>query len=200
VEPPSPSIGTTPARGKITTSSFSTAATSASLSKTSPTSKRVTCFLHRGIGDAKVFHFPVRHRVGSDQKIATAWEKYIKLQFEILSRSDVSFNSIHDRAKRSETEHIHDRSWITDELAAQQGLDIEHEPWTRALWGATHQGFALRSWVSEHKFGPNRVVCRTPLTNIRITTFFAGEHEVRIIDPDRVEFVAAIGCSVKRER
>jgi hypothetical protein len=33
--------------------------------------------------------------------------------------------------------------------------------------------------VSETKFGPHRVVCRIPLTNIRITTFFAGEHEVR---------------------
>jgi len=156
--------------------------------------------LHRGIGDAKVFHFPVRHRVRSAPKFESEWEKYVKLQFEILSRSDLSFNSIHDRAKRSETEHIHDRSWITDDLAAQRGLDIEHEPWTRALWGAAHQSFALRNRVSEHKFGPNRVVCRTPLTNIRITTFFAGEHEVRIIDPDRVELVAAIGCSVKQER
>jgi hypothetical protein len=150
--------------------------------------------LHRGIGDAKVFQFPVRHRAGSDQKLGTEWEKYIKLQFEILSRSDVSFNSIHDRAKRSETEHIHDRTWITDELAGKRGLDIEHEPWTRTLWRAAHQSFALRRWVSEHKFGPNRVVCRTPLTNIRITTFFAGEHEVRIIDPDRVELIEAIGC------
>jgi len=53
--------------------------------------------------------------------------------------------------------------------------------------------------VSENKFGPNRVVCRTALTNIRISTFFAGEHEVRIIDPDRVEIVAAVGCIVRRE-
>lgn len=53
--------------------------------------------------------------------------------------------------------------------------------------------------MSENKFGPSRVVCRTPLTNIRITTFFAGEHEVRIIDPDRVEILAAVGCIVRRE-
>ncbi len=156
--------------------------------------------LHRGIGDAKVFDFPFRHRAVNDQRIGSEWEKYVKLQFEILSRSDLSFNSIHDRAKRSETSLIHDRTWITDELAGERGLDIEHEPWTRALWGAAHQSFALRSWVSENKFGPNRVVCRTPLTNIRITTFFAGEHEVRIIDPDRVELVAAIGCRVKQGR
>jgi hypothetical protein len=40
------------------------------------------------------------------------------------------------------------------------------------------------------------VLCRTPLSNIRITTFFAGEHEVRVIDPARVELVAAIGCKM----
>jgi hypothetical protein len=39
-------------------------------------------------------------------------------------------------------------------------------------------------------------VCRTPLTNIRITTFFAGEHEVRVLDPSHVELLAAIGCEV----
>ena len=126
--------------------------------------------------------------------------EYFKLQLEILSRSDRSFNSIHDRTKRVETSHIHDGTWLTDELAVQRGLDIEDDPQTRALWHAAHQGFALCGWVSEQKFGPNRVVFRTPLSNIRITTFFAGEHEVRIIDPDRVELVAAIGCHMQWER
>ena len=53
--------------------------------------------------------------------------------------------------------------------------------------------------MSENKFGPHRVVCRTALTNIRITTFFAGEHEVRVIDPSCVELLAAVGCEVKPE-
>jgi hypothetical protein len=123
----------------------------------------------------------------------------MQLQFDILSASELSFNSIHDRTKRSETSHIHDGTWVTDQLAAQRGLDIEHDPWTRALWATVHQSYALRRGVSEHKFGPNRVVSRTPLSNIRITTFFAGEHEVRVVDPDRVELVTAIGCDVKQE-
>ena len=127
------------------------------------------------------------------------WEKYARLQFDILSRSDLSFNSIHDRAKRTETGHIHDDTWMTDQLANEYGLDIEHDPWTRALWEAVHQSFALRRWVSENKFGPHRVVCRTPLTNIRITTFFAGEHEVRVLDPSRVELLTAMGCEVTVE-
>jgi len=54
--------------------------------------------------------------------------------------------------------------------------------------------------VAEHKFGPSRVILRTPLTNIRITSFFAHEHEARLVDPDRVEVVTAIGCSVSTER
>jgi hypothetical protein len=47
-------------------------------------------------------------------------------------------------------------------------------------------------WVSENKFGPHRVVRRTRLTNVRITTFFADAHEVRVLDPSRVELLAAI--------
>ena len=155
--------------------------------------------LHRGVGDAKVFRFSRSIRTRTDPRTMSVWETYAHLQFDLLSHSDVSFNSIHDRTKRAETGHILDDSWMTDELAKERGLDTEHDPWTRALWEATHQSFALRSWVSENKFGPHRVVCRTPLTNIRITTFFAGEHEVRVVDPSRVELLAAIGCEVNHE-
>ncbi len=98
-----------------------------------------------------------------------------------------------------ETGHINDDTWMTNQLATERGLDVERDPWTRALWNAAHQSLALRRWVSENKFGPHRVVCRTPLTNIRITSFFAGEHEVRVLDPSRVELLAAIGCEVTAE-
>ncbi len=154
--------------------------------------------LHRGIGDDKVFRW-CEARSRRDAEWKGAWAAYTRLQFEILSRSDVSFNSIHDRTKRAETSHLHDDTWLTDELAARHGLDINNDRPTRALWNATHQSFALRSWVSENKFGPSRVVCRTPISNIRITTFFAGEQEVRVLDPARVELLAAIGCEVKTE-
>lgn len=152
--------------------------------------------LHRGIGDAKAFRFWGSFRTGAESRHTSSWEKYVQLQFDILSRSDLSFNSIHDRAKRVETGHINDDTWMTDDLAAERGLDIDRDAWTRALWEAAHQSFALRRWVSENKFGPHRVVFRTPLTNIRITTFFAGEHEVRVLDPSRLELLAAVGCKV----
>ena len=50
--------------------------------------------------------------------------------------------------------------------------------------------------VAHWKFGPHYVVCKTSLNNIRLTTFFAGEHEVRFINPERVEIVENHGCQV----
>jgi hypothetical protein len=38
---------------------------------------------------------------------------------------------------------------------------------------------------------------KTSLSNIRLTTFFAGESEMRIIDPSRVSVVDAVGCQVE---
>jgi hypothetical protein len=50
--------------------------------------------------------------------------------------------------------------------------------------------------LCQHKLGLHRFVCRTKRSNIRITTFFAGEHEARTIDPDHVERRRRIGCRV----
>jgi hypothetical protein len=61
----------------------------------------------------------------------------------VLSDAARSFNSIHDRAKRCETEHIQDRSWTTDEIARQHGLDIDEAGFAKALWDSAHQSFAL---------------------------------------------------------
>jgi hypothetical protein len=46
------------------------------------------------------------------------------------------------------------------------------------------------------KFGPHHVVVKTALSNIRITTFFAGEWEAKIVDPSRISEVQAVGCEV----
>lgn len=125
-----------------------------------------------------------------------SWRAYVEIQGEILSDAARSFNSIHDRTSRAETAHLRDRSWMTDDLARARGLDISGTGFAAALWSATHQSFALERWVAQNKFGPHHVVCKTPLENVRLTTFFAGEHEVRIIDPRRVEVVETHGCRV----
>ena len=54
--------------------------------------------------------------------------------------------------------------------------------------------------IAERKFGPNFVVCKTPLTNIRITTFFAREAEAKVIDPNKVHPVEKVGCEWSANR
>jgi hypothetical protein len=51
--------------------------------------------------------------------------------------------------------------------------------------------------MGTRKFGPHYVVLKTPLSNLRITTFFAGESEVKIIDQSRVSVVETVGCQIE---
>ena len=68
---------------------------------------------------------------------------------------------------------------------------------------ATTDYFFQYSWilpeifgVKVHKFGPHFVVAKTPIANIRLTTFFAGEAKVRLVDPWRIRHVESVGCTV----
>jgi hypothetical protein len=159
-----------------------------------PRLESVEVTLYRGVEKAAAFRQFRRGRSGASE--ADAWRRYLDVQGYVLSDSSRSFNSIHDRAARAETGHLRDRSWLTDAIARQRGFDPEGNAFEQALWASTHQSFALERWVAENKFGPNYVVAKTPLDNIRLTTFFAGEHEVRVIDPDRLEIVERHGCRV----
>ena len=115
----------------------------------------------------------------------------------MLSDSALSFNTIHDRTQCCEPSHLRDHTFLSDELAIRSGLDISSPGFTRKLWAATHQSYSLELRMAELKFGPHYVVFRTPLSNIRITTFFAGEAEARIVDPTRITPADAVGCSVE---
>lgn len=148
--------------------------------------------LYRGVQKSEEFRFMSFGDLDASRR--QTWRRYLAVQTHVLADSTGSFNSIHDRAKRSETGHIQDRRWMTDDLARRHGLDLDRAGFVRALWGSTHQCFALARWVAEGKFGPHYVICRTPLGNIRITSFFAGEHEARIIDPKLVDILEARGC------
>jgi hypothetical protein len=49
--------------------------------------------------------------------------------------------------------------------------------------------------MGKQKFGSYCVIVRTALSNIRITTIFVGESEVRIVDPSRnQEKCSPFGC------
>lgn len=165
-----------------------------------PLLERGELLVHRGVHEAAVFRFPHIGETARDAAKSTPWARYVASQAAMLSDSALSFRSIHDRAVRCETGHIRDRSCEADQVARAQGLDIDGCATAKELWAAATQSFTLARWCAEMKFGPNFVTFRTPVGNVRLTTFFAGEHEVRIIDPDRLELVEAVGCSVERTR
>ena len=88
-------------------------------------------------------------------------------------------------------------TWLADRLAGEAALDIESEAFAQELWRAAMSAFSLERRIAELKFGPHFVVVRTPLNNIRLTTFFAGEAEARLVDPSQVHFLKTAGCTVE---
>ena len=153
--------------------------------------------LYRGIGQSSAFRslqFEPSDLTAANRDI---WRKYLGVQAEMLSDSVLSFNTIHDRVKRSETEGLRHGTWLGDTMATQAGLNIESPGFAKDLWHAAQQGYSLDPVIGVRKFGPHHVLMKTPLSNIRLTTFFAGESEVKIIDPSRLSLVEAVGCQVE---
>lgn len=162
-----------------------------------PLIERGQVLLYRGIGQTSVFRslqFEPSELTAANRDI---WRKYLGVQAEMLSDSVLSFNTIHDRVKRSETEGLRHGTWLGDAMATQAGLDIEAPGFAKDLWHAAQQGYSLDPVIGAGKFGPHHVVMKTPLSNIQLTTFFAGESEVKIIDPSRLSRVEAVGCQVE---
>ena len=152
--------------------------------------------LYRGIGQATRFCCLRFRPEELSPAYGEIWRKYLRVQADMLSDSILSFNTIHDRLKRCETAGLRDGTWVGDELATQAGLDIQSPGFARDLWHAAQQSYSLERVMGVVKFGPHHVVVKTPLSNIRITTFFAGESEAKIVDPSRISEVQAIGCEV----
>lgn len=152
--------------------------------------------VYRGIQEEETFRFPDFGRALQHPANRRTWERYLALHWRMLSDSILSFNTIHDRTKRTETACLNDGSWLADQLAPDAGLEIDRDDFTRALWTAATCAFSLEPRIAEMKFGPHFIVVKTSIDNIRLTTFFAGEAEVRLVDPSRIQFVKAVGCSV----
>jgi hypothetical protein len=152
--------------------------------------------LYRGIQQEQTFRYP--NLEGDRQQPANqrTWNRYLALQWRMLSDSSLSFNTIHDRTKRCETAFLNDGTWLADRLAAEAGLEIESDSFAHVLWEAATSAFSLERWVAERKFGPHFVVARTPIANIRLTTFFAGEAEVRLVDPSQICLLESVGCTI----
>jgi hypothetical protein len=81
---------------------------------------------------------------------------------------------------------------LLGDLCLKTGL--EPEP---PIMSLLYSGYALEEWCAAGKFGSNYVKLRTPLSNIRITTFVCNETEVKIIDPNKLEVIEAFGCKIR---
>jgi len=153
--------------------------------------------LYRGLGDAPVFRQLRFRSADLSAPNFEVWRRYIVLQADMLSDSVRSFNTIHDRIKRCETGGLLDGTWLADTLAQRAGLELEAPGFAQDLWASAQQSYSLDPEIGSGKFGPRYVRVRTPLNNLRIITFFAGESEVRIVDPSRILDVQTFGCEVQ---
>jgi hypothetical protein len=152
--------------------------------------------LYRGIGQATRFRCLRFRREELSPANGEIWRKYVRVRADMLSDSVLSFNTIHDRLKRCETADLRDGTWVGDELAKQAGLDIQAPGFARDLGRAAQESYSLEPVIGVVKFGPHYVVVKTPLSNIRFTTYFAGQSEAKIVDPSRISEVKAVGCEV----
>ncbi len=109
-----------------------------------------------------------------------------------LEDSVTSFNGAHCNVSRTETGYFKDRSFVLGKLCETAGLELKPSI-TRLLYS----GYSLEEWCASRKFGPNYVKLRTPLTNLRITTFVCNEAEVKVIDPNKLDVLECVGCRVR---
>jgi hypothetical protein len=141
--------------------------------------------LYRGLGKKGRFFWRSRHDHQSPtQKVIL--ERYFDVHYRAFSDSEISFQIAHVWVRRTETAFLRWKmSW--HDIAEEIGYDPEGGAFALWLTDSYQQSFTLLRQTAAWKFGPNYVVCTTPINNIRITSFFAGESEVNIIDPRKVE-------------
>ena len=152
-----------------------------------PQIKEGLLVLFRGVGKKQRFRW--REPDGRlSPKQCDILQRYFDVQQKAFSDSEISFQVAHVWVRRSETAFLKWKmSWM--DLARETGFEPGQESLAHQLTSAYLQSFTLLQRTAEWKFGPNYVKCATPLNNVRITSFFAGESEVNIIDPRKVEIL-----------
>jgi len=151
-----------------------------------PLINRGEVVLYRGIQKTETYLF---HRLATED----ACVRLMNVHAKSLIDSVVSFNAVHCNLVRCETGFLNDRSFTISGLCREAGLEPDDHPIRSALYS----GYALEEWCASRKFGPNYVKFRTPLTNIRITSFVGNETEVKVIDTNKLEVMEAVGCKIR---
>ena len=153
--------------------------------KSQPYIDRGEAVLYRGVQNAGIFL--LRRLTSTDIRL-----RLMKVHARSLADSVTSFNAVHCNVSRTETGCFNDRSFMLGDICLEAGLQLN--PPIKSL---LYSGYAFADWCAARKFGPNYVKFRTPLANIRITTFVCNETEVKIIDPNKLEVIEAVGCEVR---
>lgn len=140
--------------------------------------------VHRGIGKANKFNIT---RMPEDSYLI---DQYREVQLYYFSDSVRSFNVAHANTFRCETGHLKSEIPLLSERVHDEKI------YTRLhmLLGSTNQCYTLNRDIAKYKFGPSYVTFKTPVTNIRICTFFSGEEEVSILSSDKLIPIKATQC------
>jgi hypothetical protein len=109
-----------------------------------------------------------------------------------LADSVASFNAVHCNVSRTETGWFNGRTFMLGDFCQEAGLQPKVP-----LASLLYSGYALEEWRAVRKFGPSYLKFRTPLSNLRITTFVCNETEVKVIDPNKLDVIEAVGCKVR---
>ncbi len=153
--------------------------------------------LYSGIGKKKIF----KHLSFKENKLNNKAKKILRqfndIQYDFLSDSVKSFKLSHHRIKRSETSCLNEDFDLFYNHAEKHEKKFMNNTIAETLWFYTDQCYSLHENITRIKFGPNYAKYKTPLNNIRITTFFAGEYEIKVLNPNKVELINITGGSAK---
>jgi hypothetical protein len=145
--------------------------------------------LYRGLGKKRTFSWRSL-AANLSLKQNSILQRYFDVHYRAFSDSELSFQIAHAWTRRAETYFIQWKmSWF--DIADEIGFDPEGETVARWLTDSYRQSFTLLRQMAAWKFGPRYVQCTTPINNVRITSFFAGESEVNVIDPRKVEIATS---------
>lgn len=156
--------------------------------------------IHCGIGTNSTYvHKMLWSRDQSLSQLSDQDRQIIRAFFKIheVNSSDSILNFIagHQAIVRPNTAHIQVTGGKQQKVRANQSVQRKAEELYRRI--STENCFSLNPRISQQKFGPNYGVLDTPLSNIRLTSWFAGESEVRLINPIFARVVSTQGCDVR---
>ncbi len=144
--------------------------------------------LYRGIGSSKKFHV---YQMPEEELLLKHYQETLK---NSLVDSVTSFNTIHGSLHRTETSHLLDSSHLFSKMFSSSKLINDDR---RKFLTTIQQCYTLNKEIAKNKFGPSYVTFKTPVTNIRICTYFAGEYEVKILSLDKLMPIKAIKCKIE---